>query len=172
MRTQSWLPQGWFANGIEGRHVLMGLIVFFGVMFVANGLLVYYALGTFSGGDRPDPYRSGLNYNETIAEAERQAALGWRTDFAYDASAERLTLRFADEAAVPVSGLILAATLTRPATDQQDRNLAFREVSQGVYVSDVALAPGGWVLSVVSSAHAGGEPLYRLKRRLFVEDRS
>ena len=67
---------GWFANGLAGRHVLMGLIVFFGVMLFANSMLVYYALDTFSGGDRPDPYRAGLNYNETIAAAERQEALG------------------------------------------------------------------------------------------------
>lgn len=167
MRTQ-----GWFASGIEGRHVLMGLVAFFGVMFVANGLLVYYALGTFSGGDRPDPYRSGLNYNETIAAAERQAALGWQADVAYDTGAERLILRFVDEADAPVTELDLEATLTRPATAREDRTLRFRESSPGVYVSDVVLEPGGWVLAVVSSAHDGGEPLHRLKTRLFVEDRS
>jgi len=172
MKTQGWFAQAWFANGIEGRHVLAGLVVFFGVMFVANGLLVYYALGTFSGGDRPDPYRSGLNYNETIAAAERQAALGWRTDVAYDADAKRLTLRFLDKAAEPVTGLALAATLTRPATNRDDRTLEFREISQGVYVSDVPLERGSWVLSVVSSAHAEGAPLHRLKRRFFVEDHS
>lgn len=163
---------GWFANGIQGRHVLMGLIVFFAVMFVANGLLVYYAVGTFSGGDRPDPYRSGLNYNETIAEAERQTAQGWQTEVAYDAVAAQLTLRFVDKTLVPVSGLKLEGTLTRPATNREDRTVSFEEVAQGVYVSDVGLAPGSWVLSVVSATHEGGEPLHRLKRRLFVEDRS
>jgi nitrogen fixation protein FixH len=167
MRTE-----GWFANGIEGRHVLMGLIAFFGVMFVANGLLVYYALGTFSGGDRPDPYRSGLNYNETIAAAERQASLGWQAEVAYDARVERITLRFLDKAAEPVTGLALAATLARPATNRDDRTVRFKGISRGVYASDVTRDPGSWVLSVVSSAHEGGEPLHRLKRRLFVEDRS
>jgi nitrogen fixation protein FixH len=167
MRTE-----GWFAKGLEGRHVLMGLIVFFGVMFVANGLLVYYALGTFSGGDRPDPYRSGLNYNETIAAADRQAALGWQTDVAYDAPAKRLTLRYSDHGGSPVSGLNLAATLSRPATDREDQTLTFHEFSEGVYVSDVALEPGGWVLSVLSSTDEGGEPLHRLKRRLFVKEPS
>jgi hypothetical protein len=85
---------GWFVNGIDGRHVLLGLIAFFGVMLVANSLLVYYALDTFSGGDRPDPYRAGLRYNDTIAAAERQAALGWQSDVAYDDDRGRLSLRF------------------------------------------------------------------------------
>lgn len=171
MRTQDRSSQRWFANGIEGRHVLMGLVAFFGVMFVANGLLVYYALGTFSGGDRPDPYRSGLTYNETIAAGERQAALGWQSEIAYDPAAARLTLRFADKAAEPVSGLRLDGQLTRPATDREDRALAFTEVSPGVYAAEVALGPGRWVLSVESLLHEGGEPLHRLKRRLFVADR-
>lgn len=165
-------PEGWFVNGIEGRHVLMGLMAFFGVMLVANGFLVYYALGTFSGGDRPDPYRSGLNYNETIAAAELQAALGWSAEVAYDDMAKRLTLRFADKTEAPVRGLKLAATLTRPTTDRDDRALTFREVSNGVYVTDVALDAGGWVLSVVSVTHEGGDPVFRLKRRVFVKERS
>jgi nitrogen fixation protein FixH len=171
MSTHGRSSQRWFANGIEGRHVLMGLVAFFGVMLVANGLLVYYALGTFSGGDRPDPYRSGLTYNETIAAGERQAALGWQSEIAYDPAAARLTLRFADKAAEPVSGLRLDGQLTRPATDREDQGLAFTEVSPGVYAAEVALGPGRWVLSVESLLDEGGEPLHRLKRRLFVADR-
>ena len=46
--------EGRLSKGVQGRHVLIGLLIFFGVMFVANGLLVYYAVGTFSGGDRDE----------------------------------------------------------------------------------------------------------------------
>jgi nitrogen fixation protein FixH len=163
---------GWFPNGIEGRHVLMGLIMFFGIMFVANGLLVYYAIGTFSGGDRPDPYRSGLNYNETIAAADEQAALGWRADLAYDEAADRVTVRFLDNDAEPVSGLTLSAQLSRPATNREDHSLQFDEFLEGVYVAYVTLAPGSWVVSIVTAPEEGGAPAYRVKRRLFVADPS
>jgi nitrogen fixation protein FixH len=162
---------GWFANGIEGRHVLMGLIVFFGVMLAANSALVYYAVDTFSGGDRPDPYRSGLRYNETIAADKRQAALGWQTDIAYDDAKGRLTLSFVNEAEQPVAGLALGATVSRPATDKDDLAVDFEEIALGVYATDVRLAPGLWVISLASRATEGGEPIYRLKRRLFVADR-
>ena len=73
-------PDGWFTKPIEGRHVLMGLIAFFGVMLCANGIFLYLAMTTFAGGDTADPYRKGLNYNETLVAAERQAERGWRTD--------------------------------------------------------------------------------------------
>ena len=69
--------KGWLAKGIEGRHVLIGLVAFFGVMLVANGIFVYYALETFAGGDTSDPYRKGMHYNETLAEAARQDERGW-----------------------------------------------------------------------------------------------
>ncbi len=161
----------WFEGGIDGRHVLLALIVFFGVMLVANGALVYYALNTFSGGDRPDPYRSGLRYNETIAADARQTALGWESLLAYDDAAGRLTLRFSDESGQPVTGLALEATLGRPATDRDDRPVAFRETEAGVYAADVVLPPGSWVISLATSGAGEGDPVYRLRRRLFVADR-
>ena len=159
-----------FSRSVTGRHVLIGLVIFFGIMFVANGFLVYYAVSTFSGGDRPNPYRSGLNYNETIAAAEQQAALGWSAQADYDVDAGRLTLRFADSAAAPVTGLDLSGMLGRPAVSHRDRAVTFREWREGEYVADVALDPGNWVLSIETSKQEGGAPVYRLKKRLIVAD--
>ena len=157
---------------LEGRHVLMSLIGFFGVMLIANGIFVYFALATFSGGDT-DPYRKGIHYDQTLQEAERQKALGWRTEVQYDDEKGRLQLSFLDKMAAPVTGLRVAAALSRPATDREDRSVDLAEMSQGVYAADVQLAPGLWVISIESSG-GGGEArdsLYRLKQRLFVADR-
>ena len=76
--------QAFSPKELKGRHVLMVLCGFFGVMFVVNGIFVYFAVATFSGGDTSDPYRKGLHYNETLTADERQAERGWRTDIAYD----------------------------------------------------------------------------------------
>ena len=162
---------GWFANGIEGRHVFMGFVVFFGVMLAANAVLVYFAVGTFSGGDKANPYQSGLRYNETISAAEQQETLGWRTEVTYDEESGRLLLRFLDKSENPVASLKLGATVSRPATDREDHAVEFEEISQGIYVADLELAPGHWVISLVSRKVEGGDPIYRLKRRLLVPDR-
>ena len=61
----------WFANGIQGRHVLAGLAGFFGLMLLANAVFVYFAVATFSGGDTSKPYQKGLHYNQTIAADAR-----------------------------------------------------------------------------------------------------
>ena len=55
----------------KGWMVLATLVAFFGTIFVANGSLVYYALSTFSGDRRRDPYEHGLAYDKDIAAAQR-----------------------------------------------------------------------------------------------------
>jgi len=155
------------AKGIDGRHVLWALIGFFGVMFIVNAIFVYAAVTTFSGGDTSDPYRKGLNYNQTLKADERQAERGWRTDIAYDEKTRRLELSFLDKNAAPITGLTINGKLSRPATDREDRHVVLAETSQGVYAADVELAPGLWVLSAASRK---GSSLYRLKRRLFVAE--
>jgi nitrogen fixation protein FixH len=161
----------WFANGIEGRHVLLGLIAFFGVMFLANAIFVYFAVATFSGGDTSDPYRKGLHYNDTLKAAQLQEERGWQTEVAYDGKTRRLTLSFLDQATAPVSGLQIVATLSRPATDKEDRRIVLKEASQGVYDATVDIPPGLWVISIASRKKGESRAdAYRLKRRLFVAE--
>jgi nitrogen fixation protein FixH len=160
-----------FARGIEGRHVLLALVAFFGVMFIVNGIFVYFAVSTFSGGDTSDPYRKGLNYNDTLKAAVRQEERGWQSNVAYDDKTGWLELRFTDKNAAPITGLGIRAKLSRPATDKEDRHIVLTETGQGVYAAAVVLAPGLWVISVAS--REGGKSqgaVYRLKRRLFVAE--
>lgn len=161
--------QLWFPNGINGRHALLGFIAFFGVIFFANGIFLYYALATFGGGDTSDPYRKGLNYNETLAEAARQDAQGWRAALAYDRGAGRLSLSLHDHAGRELAGLHVDATLGRPATDRQDVTVKLKEMLPGVYAAAVQLAPGQWLVSTAAGDPAApGSAPYRLKQRLLV----
>ncbi len=160
------------AKRIEGRHVLWGLIGFFGVMFVANAIFVYFALATFSGGDTSSPYRKGLDYNETLAAAERLAARGWQGEVGYDDRSGRLSLMLRDRESAPVTGLIIEAMLSRPATANEDRAVRLTEAEPGIYAANIKLDPGLWVISVASGEGSdASEPVYRLKHRLFVAER-
>jgi nitrogen fixation protein FixH len=150
----------------------MALVGFFGVMLIVNGIFVYFALATFGGGDTSNAYRKGLDYNETLAAAERLAARGWQTEIGYDDRVGRLRLNVRDRKEAPVTGLGLAAALGRPATDKEDRAVGLTEAEPGVYAAQIKLAPGLWVISVVPSAESDpSQPVYRLKHRLFVAER-
>ncbi len=136
----------WFADGIKGRHVLIGFLAFFGVIFLANGIFLYYALTTFGGGETTDPYRKGLHYNETIAEAARSDERGWREQLIYTAGSRRLSLSVSDNQGLPVSGLHIDAHIGRPVTDREDTSIKFKEIAAGSYEAElppVARAMGG-----------------------------
>jgi nitrogen fixation protein FixH len=159
----------WFANGVKGRHVLMSLIGFFGVMLIANGLFVYFALSTFTGSDS-DPYRRGLHYNETLAAAERQAEKGWQSSLSYDEGKRRLSLDLTDLQSRPITGLQIGAVVGRPVTDKEDHSLVLKEGASGVYSAEIELPPGQWVVSAATPDEPGsGVPAYQLKQRLNVK---
>ena len=161
----------WFSGGLRGWHVLLGLVLFFGCVFLVNGVLVYYALTTFGGGDTSDPYRKGLHYNDTLAEAARDAERGWQGALHYEASAGKLSLSLRDRAGEPISGLHIAATLGRPATDREDRSARFQEFEPGSYAAELKLAPGQWIAQLQSDELSRGDtPSFRLKERLLVRE--
>lgn len=156
------------AEGLQGRHVLYALFAFFGAMLIANGIFLYYALATFGGGDTSDPYRKGLHYNATLAEAAKQAERGWAAKLAYDKG--RIALQLRDRQDQPVRGVRIGGRVGRPATDRQDVSIELKESEPGSYTAELDLAPGQWVVQLHSNdVSSAGDPTYRLKQRLFVE---
>jgi nitrogen fixation protein FixH len=161
----------WFAEGLRGRHVLLGLVTFFGLIFLVNGVFVYYALTSFGGGDTSDPYRKGLHYNDTLAEAAREAELGWLTQLSYGAKSGRLALSLTDKDGHPLSGLHLNGTVSRPATDREDLSARFKEAEGDTYTAMVRLAPGQWIVQLhTEELSRSGDPIFRLKQRLLVPE--
>src|SRR5262245_43444180 len=160
-----------FADGLRGRHVLLGLVAFFGLIFLVNGIFAYYAITTFGGGDTSNPYQKGLNYNETLAEDARGAALGWQAQLTYAATAGRLTFSLTDRDGHPVSGLHFNGTVGSPATDREDLSASFNEAESGAYAATVMLAPGQWIVQLHwDELSRAGDPVFRLKQRVFVPE--
>jgi nitrogen fixation protein FixH len=156
-------------QGLQGRHVLALFLAFFGAVFLVNGAMIYSALSTHTGLVANEPYRKGLAYNERIAADERQSHLGWSeaVELARD-GAVTLAPRWPDGR--PVSGFQVSGVLGRPATYRNDTPVAFAEAEPGRYVGRaVGVAEGSWLLSVEVRERGNDEPLYRSRRRLWLE---
>jgi nitrogen fixation protein FixH len=161
----------WFADGLRGRHVLLGLVAFFGLIFLVNGIFLYYAITTFGGGDTSNPYQKGLNYNDTVAEAARDAELGWQARLTYETASGRLMFSLTDREGRPVSGLHFNGTVSRPATDREDHSAKLNEAKSGGYAAMVRLDPGQWIVQLHSDELSrAGDPVFRLKQRIFVPE--
>lgn len=154
---------------IDGRHVMIALLIFFGTLFAVNAVFLYYAIGTFNGFETSNAYRKGLNYNERISADTAQLSLGWTPAVRFEPEKKQLRIEITDRSGQPVRGLMISGEIRRPVTDREDRALELHEGMAGIYAADIGLAPGQWSLTVraTSPASANG-PEFRFKQRLWV----
>ena len=155
---------------LKGRHVLFMLIAFFGVVFSVNGVFLTRALQTHTGIVSVEPYVKGLKYNERIAAGERQAKLGWRETLSIGVDGA-IALAIEDDGGRPVRGLKFDGSIGRPSTSSRDRTVALVETDPGRYVAQTAsLDEGTWVVAFeATSSDHGTEPVYRLRRRIWLK---
>ncbi len=136
---------------LTGRHVLIMVLAFFGVMIAANVIFIRAAVTTFPGVTEDKSYLQGLNYNDTLAERAAQAELGWTAEIAeveQSGGEGRIVVRMAKGDAA-LSNLALTGILKRPASDDADQALAFKALSGGLYEAEVeAFAPGAWDMTL------------------------
>jgi len=157
------------ARPITGRMVLIWVLVFFGVVFAANGLLVFFALDSWPGLSTEKAYEEGIAYNRTLDAARRQDALGWTSAVALDGGPASATVRvrLAGPKDAPVTGLDVHVTLLRPVIEGFDVTLSLPETAPGLYAAPVRLPkPGRWTAAI--EARRGEETVYRMRHDLMV----
>ena len=143
---------------LTGRHVLLMVVAFFGVMIFANVIFIRAAVRTFPGVSEDKSYLQGLHYNDTIAQRAEQSQLGWRVEIVQverDAEAGKIALRLSKDK-TPLSELSVVGVLKRPTTAAADQPLRFVAQGGGVYEAEVgAFAPGVWDLALRIEGQSG-----------------
>jgi nitrogen fixation protein FixH len=156
-------------QGLHGSHVLGICVGFFAAVFIVNGAMIYLAITTNSGLSANEPYRKGLNYNERIAAGDRQARLGW-TEALEVTRDGRVRLWLTEADGRPVRGIKIVGLLGRPATNRYDIPLKLVEASPGHYEARTTVLPeGGWLLSLEARELEAADPVYRMRRRLWLK---
>ncbi|MEQ1716721.1 MAG: FixH family protein [Hyphomicrobium sp.] len=157
---------------ITGRHVLFAMLAFFGIIFAVNAYLMNMALSTHSGVVANEPYRKGLKYNERISASERQADLGWRDEITLAAGGDRISIGITDKDGKAVSGLIINATIGRPASGSEDVSVTLAEGSAGRYDATIPRrTAGSYIASIEATdpAQSTGDIVFRAKERLWLK---
>lgn len=141
---------------LTGKHVIMYIIGFFVVIFIANGFFIYFAVNTFRGEDNKQSYRQGVEYNKTIAERRKQMALGWNE--AIHITADKMVLTMTNADGKPLSGLNITALFKHPTDLKKDRKLKFAEDLNNNYITnlDADLFGKNWIL-IIEAKSANGE---------------
>ncbi|MBU8545325.1 MULTISPECIES: FixH family protein [Roseomonadaceae] len=131
------------------------------LVVVVNFGLVWAALTTFTGVTVGKSFDRGRTYNQVLAEAARQQALGWQAEVALTQGMVKVIVL--DRAGVPVAGA-LEGVLLRPLQGIEEP-LTFQQRSAGRFEAPAAPAlPGQWEARLLLRAE-GGET-FDIRQRL------
>ncbi len=157
-RTDGWWYPWLFVGG-------MAFVV------LVNGIMVFIALNTWTGLETEGHYQKGLEYNQDLAAAKAQAALGWTfaleaVPTASDGKARTVDLRlsFADRDGLPLDGLDVSVLLMRPTHEGYDQKVSLKPAGRGLYEAQATLPlPGQWSAHVLA---LHGDSEFQDKKRL------
>lgn len=155
---------------LTGRHVLIIMLTFFGIIFVVNGYMIYKSQSTWNGLETEDAYRKGLKYNQQLSELHEQNERNWTMEIKREELAGdimRFTAVPKDQSQQVLTLLDMTLELKRPTHEGMDRSFPLKEISLGVYSGETqALPKGKWYLLV--TARRKDEILYRSKNELYL----
>jgi len=119
---------------LTGRTVLICLIGFFAVVFIANGIMISAAISTFGGVETASSYQAGLAFAREAAAAHAQDDLHWRVtaQVRHAPGATLVDIEARDSAGRPLAGLTATAQLAHP-NDRRAFNLELTAEGKAVY---------------------------------------
>jgi nitrogen fixation protein FixH len=147
----------------RSRWIPWAFVGAFVVIIAVNMVLVYAALSTFTGVTTGRSYDRGRAYNQVLAEAARQDALGWSTRVALEGKV--LTVIATDREGLPVGGR-LEGTLLRP-LEGAELALDFAAAGPGRFIAFAELPAAGQWDARLTLTSARGERL-DIRQRLVV----
>ena len=157
---------------ITGKHVLIAMLSFFGIIIAVNAVMMRLAVSTHTGVVAENTYRKGVKYNDEIAAAERMELLGWRNQMALAPTGDKLSIDIRDKDGNAVKGLSIKATLGRPASERYDLELTLNETAGGTYEANMPAREAGTYVASIEAIDPAREQdgiLYRAKERLWLK---
>lgn len=140
-----------------GRHMVLTLVAFFGVVMAVNFTMAHLAVRDFSGTVVKNSYIASQHYNDWIATAEAQAAKGWSASVTLDEEA-RVTIE-----AEGLDAASVEAVAENPLRRSGDIVLTMERQPDGSYRSAEALPEGRWsVRSIVTGSDGEARFLHDL----------
>lgn len=139
----------------------------FAIVFSVNAVMIWLAVGSFSGLYTSKPRERGIAYNEVIAEQARRDALGWRVDAAWRPESGRLEVVLLDADGKPLAPSRLTAELVRPVERRAPLAVALVPTDIGRFAADLVLPErGNWDLDIVIER---GAERFAITRRMFLK---
>lgn len=148
-----------------GRHMLIIMLAFFGVIIAVNLTMAMLANTTWTGLEVKNSYVASQDFNKKLAKAAKQQALGWTSSLTQ--SGGELVLELRDRNGKGISSAAVEARFQRPVHERDDFSRTFTYGGDGRYSVPAPEAAGRWVVDV-RAISASGER-YRQIFRLMIK---
>ncbi|MGP2490789.1 FixH family protein [Mesorhizobium sp. PUT5] len=149
-----------------GRHMLLTMVAFFGVIIAVNLTMATFARTSWTGLVVENTYVAGQQFNRKAEEGRAQAALHWSGRLTLAAGAIRYELADASGARIVPRAVTLA--FRHPAYEAQDRTIRLGRAADGAFASDETVPDGVWIVEI--DADVGRDLPYRQVERIQVRD--
>lgn len=152
---------------VTGRTVLVWLVAFFGIVFLANAVMIRSAISTFGGVEVASSYKAGLRFGQDMSDVRAQDALRWQVSGSLDHDRNgdaRLSIVARDKSNAPLGGFDVQARLVHPADSRRDVAIAMSQTAAGVFQGVAPATPGQWELEIEISR--GEERMFRSRSRV------
>lgn len=154
----------------RSRWIPWAFVAFFGVVLAANVTMIVIAMTTWPGLETQQAYQRGLAYDEALAAAAAQAALGWQVEFAFEQTGERagtVRLDLADRFGNTLQHAEVQVAFVRPTHDGYDLVVDLPHHYGGRYLREIELPLAGQWEARVHIVERDGE--YRLRERIYLK---
>ncbi len=120
----------------------------FGVFLVANVIMIWIALTSWTGLTTAASYDKGLAYNRELAALEAQREQGWEVSIGFDpaglvASGPGVGVKLVDREGAAITDATVVVTLMRRTSTAYDQTLTLGHIGDGRYHADADLDGGG-----------------------------
>jgi nitrogen fixation protein FixH len=137
-----------------GRHMLLLVVGFFGVVVAVNVMMAFAASTTWTGLVVPNSYVASQEFQSKADAARAQRDLGWHATLSLGGG--RIVLSVLDLKGTPaVLGDVLVQ-VSRPVGGRDDQVLDLERGGDGSYAAPLLLAKGVWDVRVIAPKTSAG----------------
>ncbi|MUT24235.1 cytochrome oxidase [Mesorhizobium japonicum] len=147
-----------------GRHMLLTILGFFGVVIAVNLTMATLASKSWTGLVVENTYVASQQFNKKAEEGRAQAALGWTGNLTIARSEVRYSLSDATGKPVPLHGVKIL--FRHPAYEAEDKSVTLALASAQEFAAPDVPKDGVWIVEV--DADAGLAEPYRDVRRIMI----
>ncbi|RWE22940.1 MAG: cytochrome oxidase [Mesorhizobium sp.] len=147
-----------------GRHMLLIILGFFGVVIAVNLTMATLASKSWTGLVVENTYVASQQFNKKAEEGRAQATLGWTGNLTIARSEVRYSLSDATGKPVPLHGVKIL--FRHPAYEAEDKSVTLALASAQEFAARDVPKDGVWIVEV--DADAGLAEPYRDVRRIMI----